>query len=448
MNRKIILVLTIILILIIGIFLYFKFTGNNNVPSEGTGGGLKNLLPFGTDNSSKNTPNTGNTPLIIGTSNTSTEDGDGLSNIIQRLRHYTIVPTSGHIVLEKEKDVIKDRIKVKEKGYYIRYMDRATGHIFESKSDNPEIQKVSNTTIPKVYETIFTPSGNSLITRFLDADENIISYYITLKDKITPVSTTPKTSTSTQTVNAKTIEEKSVLKDIVGTYLTPNIKEVALSPSGTKILESLYGGDGGILSILDSNKKSRTVLSHPLREWLLAMPSEAKAVITTKPSGLSLGFSYLLDTNTGSLSKIVGGIKGLTVLPNKNLVTFLIGNTSNSLELSLYSKDEIKGISLKTLPEKCVWSNKMTDVVFCAVPENIPFGTYPDIWYKGKVLFNDTLWSINTKTGETKLISNLPKESGQQIDAINLQISSDDNYLTFINKVDLTLWGIDLTLKK
>lgn len=447
MNRKILLVLTIIVILIIGIFLYFRLTSvpeNPDTTNVNGGGGSRNLLPFGNNNSSNNIPSTGNTPLIIGTSNTATGTE---SNIVRRLRHYTTVPTSGSIILEKERDVIKDRVRIKELGYFVRYMDRATGHIFESKTDETIIQKISNTTIPKVYETIFTPSGNSMLARFLDTGENITTYYITLKDRVAPKATASGNATTSQTVESKSIAEKSVLKDATGTYLTPNIKEIALSPSGTKILESTYGAQGGIISILDSSRKSRTVLSHPLREWLIAMPSESRAVMTTKPSGLSLGFSYLLDTNTGSLSKIIGGINGLTVLPNKNLTNFLVGEASNTLKISMYSEKETRSIALKTLPEKCVWSNKSSDVVYCAVPENIPFGTYPDTWYKGEVSFNDSLWRIDTRSGETKLISSLAKESEQLIDAVNLQIASDDGYLTFINKVDLTLWGIDLNLK-
>jgi hypothetical protein len=454
MSRRLILILTIILILIIGVLLYLRLikdTGGDNTNTNQSGSGIsKNLLPLNTNNSSKDNLGTNDGPLIIGTSNgIDATDSNENSNTLPRLRHYTTVPTSGDIVLERERDVIKDRVKVKEKGYYVRYMDRATGHIFESKTDETTTQKISNTTIPKVYEAIFTPSGNSLIARFLDRDENISTYYITLKNKAVVATSTKNTATTTATVNSKSIEEKSILKDAVGTYLTSNIKELAMSPSGTKILESLYGGNGGIIALLDSNNKSRTILSHPLREWLLSIPSETKAVITTKPSGASFGFSYLLDLATGNMKKIVGSIYGLTILPNKNLSTYIVGEASNNLfKISIFSETETKDISLKTLPEKCVWSNKSSELLYCAVPNNKPFGMYPDDWYKGKVSFEDSLWSINTKSGETKFISDLAKESGQSIDAINLYISSDDKYMTFINKIDLTVWGIDLTLKK
>ncbi len=86
-------------------------------------------------------------------------------------------------------------------------------------------------------------------------------------------------------------------------------------------------------------------------------------------------------------------------------------------------------------------------MTYCAVPTNIPNGVYPDAWYQGRVSFSDNIWKINVATGETNIISSLPRESSQQIDAMNLKLSDDDSYITFINKTDLTLWGLNLVIK-
>lgn len=442
MNRKLILALTLILIFVVGIFVYLKIIQNQkkNTPTT-IGGVFKSLLPFGSSSTVNTNTTTESDPLIIGKQ----EENTTSEQKLPRLRHYTTDPTSGHLILQREKDVIKDRVKVKESNYYVRYIDRATGHIFESKTTDPtNIQKISNTTIPKIYEAVFTPSGTSLIARFLDNDDRILSYYIILQDKITaPV------GSSTPTVDSRSLEEKAALKEAKGVYLTPNIREIAMSPNGTKIMESLYGPKGGVLNILDGGKNVRTVLEHPLRDWLLYMPSETKAVITTKPSGLVLGYSYLLDISTGGLKKIVGGIRGLTTLPYKDSESFLVGEGGDSMKLSYFKQNKnTTPIALKTLPEKCVWSNKTTDTVFCAVPNGYNKANYPDDWYKGLISFTDSIWRINVSTGETKLISDLPTESGQSIDAQNIQISNDDMYITFLNKKDLTLWGLDLSRDK
>ncbi len=449
MNRKVILALTLIIILAIAGILYSYFsktpTSNNT-----TGGFFKSLLPFGSNNSSSNNKN--DTPLIIGG-----EANSGDTNTLKslpRLRHYTTEPTAGDIITEKDKDVIQDRVKTTIKETSLRYMDRATGHMYDIATNATDAKKISNTTIPKVYEATFAPGGDSLVARFLDANENILTYFITLKDKKATVATTSvKIASSTaDTVAAKQATAALQFKDVSGIYLTKNIKEFALTANGKKILQLVDGGNGGIISTLDTSAlKPKTVLASPLREWLLSYPTDTKAIITTKPSGTTYGYSYVLNIATGSMTKLIGNIIGMTILPNTDASSYLVGYASNTLKLSvLNSKDSsLTSLSIKTLPEKCVWSNTSKDIAYCAVPKSIPNGAvYPDDWYKSRISFNDSLWKIDVKTGETNLISNLSVESSQIIDATNLQISSTDKYLSFINKRDLTLWGIDLTIKQ
>jgi hypothetical protein len=442
MNRKLILALTLIFIFVVGVFVYLRVIQNQKKNTPTTVSGLfKSLLPFGSGGQTGTTLIPESDPLIIGTETDPTTSEQKLP----RLRHYTKDPTSGHIIIQREKDVIKDRIKTTELGYYVRYIDRASGHIFESKTTDPNnIQKVSNTTIPKVYEAIFTPQGTSLLARFLDNNDRILSYYIVLQDKIPAPS-----SSTTPTVNSRALEEKSVLKEAKGSYLTPNIKEVAMSPNGTKILQSLYNSKGGTINILDGGKSVRSVIEHPLRDWLLHMQSETKATLTTKPSGSVVGYSYLLDIATGGLKKIVGGIKGLTVLPYKDSESFLVGEGGQTLKLTYFKQNKLtQNVPLKTLPEKCVWSKKEAAVIYCAVPNELKSANYPDDWYKGLISFTDSIWRMNLDTTETRLIADLPTESGQAIDVQNIQISNDDMYITFINKTDLTLWGLDLARDK
>lgn len=456
--RKLIIYISILILCVVGYFVVRAFVRNaQSTKPETTLTVIKNLLPFtpsdifkaGT-NQNTDQPSTpgvdSGSPLLID----STGSDSATNRVIPRMRHYTLVPTAGDIVLEREKDVIRDRVKVKEKGYYVRYIDRATGHIYEIKTDSETPIKISNTTIPKIYEATFLPSGNSLIARFLDTDEKIITYNINLKDKVVVATSTQQTGTTTKTVESKALEEKSYLKDVVGTYLTPDIKELALSPSGTKILELTYENNGGSFALLDNSRQLKPLTTLPLREWLLDFRTEGKALLTTKPSGYYYGYSYIFDTTTLEMKKVVGEINGLTVLPNKDLTNFVVGEGGATLTMSLLNiaDNSKKPIFARTIPEKCVWSNTSSTVLYCSVPNNITNAIYPDDWYKSKISFDDSLWRIDTKTGEMKILSNFSKESGQAIDAINLKISPDETYITFINKKDLTLWGIDIAGEK
>src|SRR3989344_4430492 len=440
-RRKIILILTIILIIAIGVMLYFALT--RQTPKDATDGVGSQSSPFGP--SSSGTVSDNGAPVASPEANQEAPANNVVN--IPRLRHLTLVPTSGDVILTKQIDVIRDRVKVKETEYSVRYMDRATGHIFDIKTNALAPEQISNTTVPKVYEAIFAPDGNSLIARLLsEADpDQILSYYVTMKDKKT---TATSSTAGGQTVADIGIISKTQLKETTGAYLAPDIRELAISPSGAKILSLFYTDSGGKLALSNTNGTGvRTVLTHPLREWLISMPSESKAVITTKPSGDVNGYAYSLNLATGALTKIMGEIAGLTVLPSEDGVAYLgAGAPGGAVRFFVYFVKEDKQVilPLSTLPEKCVWSNTNKSLVFSAVPTFIPSAVYPDSWYQGRVSFTDNIWKINVETGETNIISNLPEESGQRIDAINMRLANDDSYITFINKIDLTLWGLDL----
>lgn len=448
MNRKVILVLTLAIILAIAGMLYLYFTRNTTSQKDSQSNFFRSVLPFSTEN--KTSTSDTDTPLIIG--GTAGTNGGNITKTLPRLRHYTTEPTAGSIVTEKNKDVIQDRVKTTIKETSLRYVDRATGHIYDIATNSETPKKISNTTVPKIYEATFTPAGDSLVARFLDSNDNILTYFITLKDKKPIVASTSVrlASTTGETVASKNAAEALQFKDVSGVYLAKNIREIALSTSGKKTLQLTYGSDGGILSILDTiNLKPKTVLASPLREWLISLPTDSKAIITTKPSGTTHGYSYILNISNGTISKLVGNILGMTVLPNQSLSSYIVGYASETLKLSVLDPktSTLNDLSMNTLPEKCVWSNTSPEIIYCAVPKTIIPALYPDDWYKGRLFFNDSLWKINTKTNETTLLSNLSVESSQLIDATNLQISPTDKYLTFINKRDLTLWGIDLNLK-
>ena len=102
----------------------------------------------------------------------------------------------------------------------------------------------------------------------------------------------------------------------------------------------------------------------------------------------------------------------------------------------------VREISLSTLPEKCVWSKRERASAFCAVPEELPTGGYPDSWYSGFVSFADDLWKINVETGSANFITTLQDTSENPFDAISLSLSEDEKILLFTDKNTLTPWAL------
>ena len=51
---------------------------------------------------------------------------------------------------------------------------------------------------------------------------------------------------------------------------------------------------------------------------------------------------------------------------------------------------------------------------------------------------------IDTNTGTTKEIYQIGTNENTDIDAMDLKISTDDAYISFMNKTDLSLWLLKL----
>lgn len=439
MLKKVVIALEILLVIILLWVGYAFFKFKTNPKNETFVETASNIFPFGDFGSSPDLKlGSGGgavgdtTPSPDSTLDGNTTDDPSLNtpSVIPRLRQITTVPTAGSIIVPREKEIIKDGKKTKITEYFIRYTDRATGHVSETKTDSLSVEKISNTTIPKVYEAYYTFGGDGFLARLLDDDgETIKTYFVSL---------VKNTGTSTDPANILSPKESSI------SFLPNNLREVSLSPDRLSLLSLSYGGSGGVIeagSVTGKNKK--TVYNGELREWLIEWVDAGRAILTTKPSGYVVGYSYFLNMVSGGFDKITGGILGLTIHAAPNTQFILVGEGGNTQNLSVYStKDRsLRVTGLKTLPEKCTFAKKEKNTAYCLVPFILPEGVYPDSWYKGDISFSDTLWKINLENGETKLVANFRYPYNQEIDGVSPEVASNDAYITFINKKDLTLWG-------
>lgn len=409
----------IILILVIflgalGGFLYFYFTLNNTpvvtntTPAPVT---TNTYDPFGT-NASNNTIATTTTPIVPVTPVTNFA-------IPGKLRKISEEPVSGYSVFENTKTKRTD----------VHYILRANGNIYETYSDSDELRRLSITTITKVYESFWLPDNVRLIIRYLkDKSENIDTFSV----KINPATTTLN----------------EFAGGVDGNHLPENITAVAINPVGDKIfyLTGNLKGSSGIISNPDGLNK-KLVFESPLIEWLVTWPKEEIITFNTKPSANMSGYLYFLNSQTGSFSKIIGGINGLTTNTSADASEVLYSNNiSGTPKLYIFNvkSGESRALPWNTLPEKCVWGNTNVKTVYCAVPKTFPAGDYPDTWYQGLVNFTDDLWMIDTDTMTSTLLLDIERDTNNNIDAIDLKLDKNDNYLFFMNKTNYSLWSLKL----
>lgn len=297
----------------------------------------------------------------------------------------------------------------------LRYVERATGHVYQMYLDTKITGKISNSTIPSVYETIFNGSGTSIIYRYISSDNKSITSFLA------------------------SLGGKSSV------FLSPDITAVSLSPDKTKFFSIIKNKNGviGMIKPFDETKTSQ-VFTSSFSEWLSQWVTNQNIYLTTKPSYLVDGSAFSLNTTNGTLTKLFGSIPGLTTLANSNGNLVLYGASLNiGPKLNVFNIKNHTSVDLDIygLPEKCVWSNDNINA-YCAIPNTIVGTQYPDYWYQGLISFEDRFIKINTQTKETVTFANSNNET--PIDATQLFLNDKEDSLFFINKKDSTLWSLDL----
>jgi len=312
----------------------------------------------------------------------------------------------------------------------VRYNERETAHVFDVELTDLEKERISNTTIPHIYESLWTSDGSRVMLRYLnDNNQTITTYSAGLVEE--------EERTGEQTPYR--LEGNFLQNDIVDLVVSPDTSEIFWI---TKTLQESQG----VVSNPDGTN-SRVLFVSPFTEWLPEWHATNTLTLTTKASGHVSGFSYAVPRSTGELNRVIGEVTGLTTLtsPSGQYVLYSEGDTrSLSTHLLNTETGDSSELSISTLPEKCVWESD--DALYCGVPTTLTAHVYPDAWYQGKVLFNDTLYFINPETGRANFLYSPEKRDGEIIDVYKPFLAEGGNYLIFNNKHDMSLWAFTIKI--
>ncbi|OHA17150.1 MAG: hypothetical protein A3H57_03860 [Candidatus Taylorbacteria bacterium RIFCSPLOWO2_02_FULL_43_11] len=414
-SKIIITVLVVVLFLIVGalFFLFFINQEEAGDPGDifpGSGSDLPDMSTSTTSGGGRSGTTQGGGNLISGIQTPHPRTGTAFKPV---LRLVTNKPVGGAVTFERSGKV------------FIRYIERAQGFTFETSAVNINNLRLTNTTVPQIYSALFNANGTIAILQYLK-DESLI-----------------------QTFVGNLIEKGGGQGELRGQFLKTDISTLALSPQKDKVfylLETNSGSSGELVS-LNNTQRSTEIFESPLRQWLSQWPTENKVLLYSKPSYNSEGVALFVNTVSAETTTILGGIKGLTALASPEGNHILYSNSSDktmSTRIYRLNDNSSKTISLTTLPEKCIWSDSLPNVFYCAVPSSIPKGNYPDQWYQGTISFRDEMWKVNAETGDLEYLSPISDLAGMDIDAVNLSIDKKDKSITFMNKNDLSLWTLQI----
>lgn len=416
MSKKLIfsLIASILGLLFISLVGYFFIIQDGNVDGDnGVLSGFRGFLPFGgTENPNEGT----NTqPEVVTNEETPIEN-----NFTVKLRKISSEPVSGAGVLD---------IKA---GTIIRHIEKATGHIFETETFSPKQGRISNTTIPLVYDAVWSGGAGALVARYLKEDDSTVdTYSLILKN----ASSTASSTTSPQTEST-----------ISGITFPGGISDVSSYGASVFYLQQSAGYSQGYISNFDGTKK-KMLWNSEIKEVNSQYVNERTVALNTKPYQGINGFLYYIDTVTGQTRVVLPQIPGLSSLvsPDTNLVFYL--EQGSGVQTFIFDTKNNQEVQMNpvTFPEKCVWSKKDKFVLYCAVPREDLNNNSLTSWYRGNSQFNDDIWKYNVEDGTSVIQANLSDDAGVAIDVIKPILSENEQYLVFINKIDNSLWSLDLT---
>jgi hypothetical protein len=455
-KRKLILIISILIILAIivfGVFNFYKTTPTETVGEDTKGENfIADFLNFGKNNKTPSPQEENPEENILEAENNSITE---IEMQKMKLSRISSIPIAGFTLFMKERftsievapSVLEDKqekaIPAKETTEFVpalRYVEKATGNVYQTFVDNIDERKFSNTTIPTLHEAYFGDYGDMVIMRYL---------------KIPSIQDINKTGTGNHTIATFTGSfPKEVLgadstngNELNGSFLPENITDISISPD-TSLIFYLFNWKEGVAgttaSFLGANKAQ--IFDSQYTEWLSQWPNKNMITLTTKPASGVPGYMYTINPITENFKKVLGGINGLTTLTSPDGKLVLYGNDKLSLNIYNIDTGESQSLRVNTLPEKCIWGES-SNIIYCTAPKfiNEEF-SYPDAWYQGEISFSDDIWKIDVLSGNASIIlkSSLDDQNTTEIDGIKLVLDSAEDYLFIINKKDSYLWGLEL----
>lgn len=421
MSKKILLIISILLI--VGIAIFF-ILNSKPLPEEGesrVGFSIRDYLPFGRSGEGENDQDgktASSTDIANGQPNqfggNLFDDGTNTKNLpIPRLRKISNEPVAGAIIFNTGTTSI------------VRFVEKGTGNVYEAKSNSLTINRLTNTTIRKIIRAFWLFNGSGFLAQTLIPESEII------ETNFVKLSAQKATNTENLTPFDTTISQ-----------LPTGIKEITVKPDNSKIFYYTVSNSSEWYTANPDGTKSVQVASHPLTEWLPKWTSNNTIIMQTKGSSDGPAYLYTFDTEKLILKKIGTGSLGLTSNPSPDGSLSLVSSGRTLPELFLINNKTASSTKVytKTLAEKCVWLKNKNPIVICAVPDGLTRGNFPDIWYKGLITTQDSIKKIDINNDIQYNVADLAEISKEKIDVSDIMLSPDESYLIFRNKIDGYLW--------
>jgi len=292
------------------------------------------------------------------------------------------------------------------------------GNLYETDFDGGNQKETNLVILQNLIKVLWSPAREEFATIYANADGRKIFYN-----------------------NTKT---KSVSSYDAG------IQSLAFSKSENKIayyLSNDLQNTNAVFTADADDANSKAVFNTRVKDIRVEWVSANQIAISTAPSGLVPNVLWVLNIDTQKLLPVMSRVYGFTMKWSLSGERFLFSQTdAKGANLALSSSNqngtEIKNLGLATLPEKCAFSVKDENIVFCSAPASAPDIVWPDDYYKQLYSASEQIWSINLSTGKKDMVYDFDETLPS--DTADLIVSPGADRLVFLNKKDGAIYSLKL----
>lgn len=355
------------------------------------------------------------------------QEKDSLSN-----EEDSIIPKDQKVDDSEEADVAKEKINIisdeavlaptlNADGNSIFYYSATNGNTMEIALDGEGKQVRSRDVLSGIADVYWAPQKNKVISRLL-GEESDKFYYYDLGSR------------------------NSVrLKD--------GLDSVSWSNLGDKIIYKYYDSATGkrSLNIADPDGNNWKMLAETPFRYLDIAPVPQSSLVSfwNHPDAFSETDFQSISFVGGAAKLLFSGKFGADYLWAPDGQHFLVSYTDSQGGhlTNLYVSDKegknVRNLGIPTFASKVVWS-KNGETIFYALPGAISLdAVLPNDYESKKVTTRDTFWKTDINTGEKTRLVELA-EIKEVYDASRLFLSSDEEMLFFVNRLNGKLYRLDI----
>lgn len=419
MNKKILIGLGIFIVLLLsGVWVYLFFNGSpESIPN------IFGSLP----DSEENTTTENNVDPTI------PEDQPDISNEpttnpeLPKLRQLTTTPVAGFaLISELASSSVATTTATSSAettgetfSSEVWFAEKGTGHIYTIDLENTSRTRISNRTITDTYDAYFAPSGEYGV---LISGEDVES-------TITILEFEQATSSIESLVVGETTVRGENFELIDDNYLMYTVREDQQSIGYALHLPTVT---------------TQEVFTLPYIETAVAWGSNILGTHIVYPKPHSELLSYVYQVNNNVINRLPIEGYDLSLIYHDNQIVYSAVENFRESNIPSNRVFDMDTQTTKALPtnirdEKCILKTRL---ICGGTIENNEISLSK--WYRGEEQFSDALWEVNTLNGSSRMLVNIQRTGGRQVDIDRIESDEFFSAVVFSNRLDDNIWIYEL----